>query len=210
MMHIRARIVTAPGGGRDVFVLQFVGILCKADDIEPIARILHLDQTMERQGHFFGCLKAAVEAHGAALVQHQDGRTLVEVLRTEHLKILWHHPYRGALAMATHRIHHAVLQVQVKRIAILIELGIVCGLNTHAMPIRTMPTRPPDLQTVEDIMQRFLADLPYPLWGELEAVAFPFQIAGCLQTTLEIPQLLEFLTPFWPQDLFERFRVNVL
>src|SRR5947199_7940804 len=107
---------------------------------------------MECQSHLLRRLEAAVEAHGAALIQHQDGRTLVEVLRTEHLKVLWHHAYRGALAIATHRIHHAVLQVQVKRIAIFIELSIVCGLNTHAMPVCTVSTVPSNLQTVEDIM----------------------------------------------------------
>src|SRR5882724_6154699 len=108
---------------------------------------------MECQSHLLSRLEAAVEAHGAALVQHQDGRTLVEVLRTEHLKVLWHHAYRGALAIATHRIHHTVLQVQVKRIAIFIELGIVCGLNTHTMPVPTVPAMPPAIQMVEDIMQ---------------------------------------------------------
>src|ERR1043166_1790705 len=105
MLHVRAWIVAAPGGGRDVFVLQFMGIFREADDIESISRILHLDQAMERQGYFLRRLEAAIQPHGATLIQHQDRRTLVEVLRTEDLKVLWHHPYWRALAMAPHRIH---------------------------------------------------------------------------------------------------------
>src|SRR5712692_4455681 len=140
MMHVCAWLVTAPGDGRDIFVLQFMGVVREANDIEPIARILHLDQAMQRQGHLLRRLKAAIQPHGAALIQHQDRRTLVEVLRTEDLKILWYHPYWRALAIASHRIHDAVLQVQIKRIAILIELRIVRGLNTYAMPVDTMST----------------------------------------------------------------------
>ena len=168
-------------------MLQFMGILREANDIEPIARILHLDQAMERQGHLLRRLKAAIQPHGAALIQHQDRRTLVEVLRTEDLKILWHHSYRRALAIAPHRIHDAVLQVQMKRIAILIKLRIVRGLNTHAMPVDAMPTVPPYLQTAENIVQRFLADFPHPLWREFETVAFPLQITGLFQTALQVP-----------------------
>src|SRR5215831_289793 len=187
MLHVRAWIVAAPGRGRDVFVLEFMSIFREADDIEPIARILHLDQAMERQGHLLRCLEAAIQPHGAALIQHQDRRTLVEVLRTEDLKILRRHPYRCALALAPYRIHDAVLQVQIKRITIFIGLRIVRGLNTHAMPVDAMPAVPPYLQTTENIVQRLLADFPHPLWGELEAVAFPFQIAGLFQTALQVP-----------------------
>src|SRR5215510_2960125 len=184
MLHVRAWIVAAPGRGRDVFVLQFMGIFREADDIETIARILHLDQAMQRQGHLFSRFEAAIQPHGTALIQHQDRRTLVEVLRTEDLKVLWRHPYRRAFAIAPYRIHDAVLQVQIKRIAILIELRIVRGLNTYAMPIDTMPTVPPYLQTAENIVQRFLANFPHPLRREFEAIAFPFVIAGLFQTTL--------------------------
>src|SRR5262249_23501328 len=175
-----------------------MSIFREADDIEPIARILHLDQAMQRQGHLLRRLEAAIQPHGAALIQHQDRRALVEVLRTEDLKILWHHPYRSTLAIAPHRIHNAVLQVQIKRIAILIELRIMRGLNTHAMPVDAMPAMPPYLQTTENIVQRFLANLPYPLRRKFEAVAFSFQIAGLFQTALQVPELLKFPASFWP------------
>src|SRR5215471_7312114 len=129
-----------------------MSIFREADDIELVTRILHLDQAMQRQGHLLRRLEAAIQPHGAALIQHQDRRTLVEVLRTVDLKILWRHPYRCALAIAPHRVHDAVLQVQIKRIAILIELRIVCGLNTHAMAVDTMPAVPPYLQAAENIV----------------------------------------------------------
>src|SRR5262249_3394535 len=164
-----------------------MSIFREADDIEPIARILHLDQAMQRQGHLLRRLEAAIQPHGAALIQHQDRRTLVEVLRTEDLKVLWRHPYRRALATTPPRIHDAVLQVQIKRIAVLIELRIVRSLNPHAMPVDTMPTVPPDLQTVENIVQCFLADFPNPLRREFEAVAFPLQITSLFQTALQVP-----------------------
>src|SRR5262245_29264886 len=152
MLHVRAWIVAAPRGRRDIFVLQFMGIFRETDDIEPIARILHLDQTMQRQGDLLSCLEAAIQPHGTTLIQHQDCRALVEVLRAEDLKILWRHPYRRALAIAPYRIHDAVLQVQIKRIAILIEFRIVRRLNTHAMPVDAMSTVPPYLQMTENIV----------------------------------------------------------
>ena len=62
----------------------------------------------------------------------------------------------------------------------------MCGLDTHAMPIDAMPAVPPDLQTAENIVQRFLADFPYPLRREFEAVAFALQIAGLFQTALQV------------------------
>src|SRR5215831_20343030 len=185
MLHVRAWIVAAPGRGRDVFVLEFMSIFREANDIESIARILHLDQAMERQGDLLRRLEAAIQPHGSALIQHQDRRTLVEVLRTEDLEILWHHPYWGTLTIAPHRIHDAVLQVQIKRIAILIELRIVRRLNPYAMPVDAMSTVPPNLQTVENIVQRFLADFPNPLRCEFKAVAFPLQITGLFQTALQ-------------------------
>ena len=187
-----------------------MGVFRKADDIEQIARILHLDQTMQRQGHLLGGLEAAVQAHGTALIQHQNRRTLVQVLRTEYLKIVWLHTYRGPLAIAPHRIHDAVLQVEVEGIAVLVELGIVSGLNTHAPAVSTVPTVAPHLQAVEDIVERFLADFAHPFGGQFQAVTFALQIASRLQAALQIPQFLEFLTSFWPQNLLQRLSIDVL
>src|SRR5262252_5797831 len=122
---------------------------------------------MERQSYLLGSLEAAVQAHGAALVQHQNRRTLVQVLRTEHLKVLWCHTYRSPLAIAPYRIHDAVLQVEVEGIAVLVELGIVGSLNTHAPSVSTVPTVAPHLQAVKNVVERFLTDFAYPFGGQL-------------------------------------------
>src|SRR5262249_15578696 len=118
---------------------------------------------MQRQGYLLGSLEAAVQAHGPALVQLQNRRTLVQSLRTEHRKALGLHTYRGSLAIAPYRIHDAVLQVEVEGIAVLVELGIVGSLNTHAPSVSTVPTVAPHLQAVKNVVERFLPILRTPL-----------------------------------------------
>ena len=95
-------------------------------------------------------------------------------------------------------------------IAVLIGLGIVRGLNTNATAVNTVSTVASHFQTVEDILQGFLADLAHAFGGQFQSVAFAPQIASFLQATLELPEFLKLPASFWPQNLFQRFGVDVL
>ena len=165
---------------------------------------------MQGQRDLLGGVEAAVKPHRAALIQHQHGGTLVQVLFPVDLEILRQNSHRGALTLPLNGLHQALLQVQAEVIAEFVSLGVEPRLDADATAVNVMTALPADLQPVEDVVQNLGTDLANPLGGQFQAVALALQVAGLLEPAFQFAQLFQFLPTFRAENGFQRLGIDVL
>ena len=154
--------------------------------------------------------KQPFSPHRAALIQHQHGGTLVQVLFPVDLEILRQNSHRGALALALDGLHQALLQVQAEVVAKFVGLGVEPRFDADAAAVNVMPALPSDFQPVEDVVKNLGADLADPLRGQFQAVALALQVAGLFEPAFQLAQLFKFLPPFRAENGFQGLGVDFL
>ncbi len=131
-------------------------------------------------------------------------------LGTHHLEVVGGEAHRDARAVALHRVHQGLAQLEQERVAELVGLDLVGAVAARPPPLERVAAEAIALEVSEDVAQGLVADLADGPRGQLEPVAFPLEIAGFLQLLGHLAQALEVAGRLLAQELLDLLRVDLL
>ena len=210
VVHVGAEHRFVPAHVRQFGRFQLARVSAEADEVEAVARVLHADQVVERHRHFFRRLERAAQRHRPGEIEHHHRGGLGQRFGAIDLEIVGLQVNGHARSAAEDGVADRLFEVQVERIAELVELRVVGAVAVAAGFRHVVFAEGLALEVGVDFGQRFFADLARAARRELPGVAVLADVTGFFEQFEQVLELFERFARFLAQQLLELVRIDVI